>query len=283
MLVVDDNATNRRILHYQLTNWGITHQAVATGSEALALLRGAAKVGKPYDLLILDHHMPEMDGVMLAAGVRADAAIARTPMVMMTSLGHYDANILREAGIAVRLIKPVKQAQLRETLARVLEHAHAPGASLLDTPEEPLDAVALPLSQSTPVAEAMAERRARILVAEDNPVNQRVILLQLRQLGYAADAVGNGHEALAALAREPYDIVLMDCQMPELDGYQATQEIRAREAGTARTPIIAMTAHALAGDRDKCLAAGMDDYVSKPVKTAALADVLMRWDTVRAS
>src|SRR5262249_7955087 len=125
MLVVDDSATNRKILHYQLTNWGIDHHAVSSGQAALAALRGAAASGKPFDLLILDHHMPEMDGPALAAAVRADSSIARTRMVMMTSLGHYDADELREAGIIVRLIKPVKQAQLRTTLLRVLDGAPA--------------------------------------------------------------------------------------------------------------------------------------------------------------
>jgi len=271
MLIVDDNATNRKILHYQLTNWGIAHHAVESGREALAALRAAAAVGQPFDLLILDHHMPEMDGQMLAAAVRADDAIASTRMVMMTSLGHFDPDALREAGISVRLIKPVKQAQLRATLARVLDETE----TARPAPAAPV--VAVPVARATPIG----EKPARILVAEDNPVNQRVILLQLRQLGYAADAVANGNEAVAAVIQQTYDIVLMDCQMPELDGYQATQQIREQEAGQTRVPIIAMTAHALAGDRDKCLAAGMDDYISKPVKTAALAEVLMRWDTAK--
>jgi two-component system, sensor histidine kinase and response regulator len=264
ILIVDDNETNRKIVHYQLANWGVVDRAVASGREALATLREAVGAGKPFDLAILDHQMPEMDGPTLAAAIRADPAIARTPMIMMTSLGHYDAERLSQLGILVRLIKPVKQAQLRETLARVLDDSiRRPAVTHVEAEPARLPA-----------------KRTRILVAEDNPVNQRVILLQLKQLGYAsAEAVGNGHEAVAALAREPYDIVLMDCQMPELDGYQATQLIRERENGSIRTPIIAMTAHALASDRDKCLAAGMDDYVSKPVRIAALADVLQRWET----
>jgi two-component system sensor histidine kinase/response regulator len=279
MLIVDDNATNRKILHHQLANWGVADFAVASGAEALAALREAAAARQPFDLMILDHHMPEMDGPMLAAAVLADPSIARTPMVMMTSLGHYDADKLRAVGIAVRLIKPVKQTQLGETLARVLDGAtRRPAVTIAEAATPPALRPA-----------SVRAKRTRILVAEDNPVNQRVILLQLRQLGYAADAVGNGHEAVAAIANQAYDIVLMDCQMPELDGYQATQQIRQQEQiraqgnGAVRMPIIAMTAHALAGDRDKCLAAGMDDYVSKPVKTAALADVLLRWDTVRAT
>jgi CheY-like chemotaxis protein len=215
--------------------------------------------------------MPEMDGTMLAEAVRADAAIARTPMVMMTSMGHYDPEKLREAGIMVRLIKPVKQAQLRATLARVLDET------------ETARPAATPMPTTPATATTISEKPTRILVAEDNPVNQRVILLQLRQLGYAADAVANGTEAVAALAEQAYDMVLMDCQMPELDGYQATQQIRQQEAGRMRVPIIAMTAHALAGDRDKCLAAGMDDYISKPVKTAALAEIILRWDTAKTT
>jgi two-component system sensor histidine kinase/response regulator len=365
MLIVDDNATNRRILHHQLASWGISNQAVASGREALDALREAAMRRPPFDLVILDHDMPDMDGPTLAAAIRHDPVISQTRLVMMTSLGHYDAEQLRAVGISVRLIKPVKQAQLRETLARVLDSPVSPAHALLpssppDDPAEtaaaapvatdasapmaggdifatltpaaaPADGVAARLvppsapasgpAPSAPVAPpasalvdpaatliqpaaadragpappgpappgpvlpgAAAGKLARVLVAEDNPVNQRVIMLQLRQLGYTADAVTNGVEAMAALARHPYDIVLMDCQMPELDGYEATRQIRQREAGaTARTPIIAMTAHALSGDRDKCLAAGMDDYISKPVKTSTLADMLRRWDTVRVT
>jgi CheY-like chemotaxis protein len=177
---------------------------------------------------------------------------------MLTSLGGHDTEALRHAGIQLRLTKPVKPAQLYEALTSLLAGAAAPR---------------LP---SRPAAE-VSPKSARILVAEDNPVNQRVILLQLQRLGYAADAVGNGLEALDALERIDYDIVLMDCQMPEMDGYEAARRIRSREASRAHTPIVAMTAHALAGDREKCLESGMDDYITKPVKVPELSATLARW------
>jgi CheY-like chemotaxis protein len=164
----------------------------------------------------------------------------------------------------MRLTKPVKQAQLRDALARVLGKLEGTALPTIVAPKAVPD-----------------RRRARILIAEDNIVNQKVVLLQLRRLGYAADAVSNGAEAIEALGRIDYDIVLMDCQMPELDGYEATQIIRRQEAGRRRLPIIAMTAHALAGDRDKCIDAGMDDYVCKPVVVSELDATLGRWDPDR--
>jgi len=267
VLVVDDNETNRSILHYQLASWGIHDVGVSSGADALATLRSAAVQGTLFDLAILDCQMPGMDGVMLARTIKADDAIAGIPLIMMTSLGLHDDDELRAAGLLMRLTKPVKQAHLRDTLARVLATADKRGVPHAVAP-----------------AIAAARRRARVLVAEDNIVNQRVVLLQLRKLGYAADVVGNGAEVIEALERIAYDLVLMDCQMPDVDGYDAARLIREREAsGRAHLPIIAMTAHALTGDREKCLEAGMDDYISKPVNVAELDAVLARWDPFRAS
>jgi len=268
VLVVDDNETNRSVLHYQLASWGMQDVSVTSGVEALAALRSAAAEGTLFDLAILDCQMPGMDGVMLARAIKSDDTIAGVPLLMMTSLGIHDDDELREAGLLVRLTKPVKQGQLRDTLLRLF--------STTDRREAAAPHAAAPA--------VMADsRRARVLIAEDNSVNQRVLMLQLRQLGYAADAVGNGAEVLEAMGRIAYDIVLMDCQMPEIDGYHATRLIRQREvSGTVRVPIIAMTAHALAGDREKCLEAGMDDYISKPVKVGDLGAVLARWDPSRA-
>ncbi len=270
VLVVDDNETNRYILHCQLEAWGVDDVGVAGGADALATLRAAAAHGPPFHLAILDCQMPGMDGVMLARAIKADDVIAGIPLVMMTSLGYDDAEELRAAGLMLRLTKPVKQALLREALARVL------GASI---PR----AVAASRVAAAPRPGAPPKRLARVLVAEDNAVNQKVVLLQLRQLGYSADGVANGAEVLEALARTPYDLVLMDCQMPEVDGYEATRLIRRREttSGSGRIKVIAMTAHALAGDRAKCVEAGMDDYISKPVKVADLDVVLARWDADR--
>ena len=267
VLVVDDNDTNRQILHYQLASWGILDVCVSSGAEALVVMRAAAVDGALFDLAILDCQMPEMDGVMLARLIKADDAIAAVPLIMMTSLGLHDDNELRAAGLLIRLTKPVKQIHLRETLARVL------GAS---TPAVRAAVV--------PRKAAAVHRQTRVLVGEDNMVNQKVVVLQLKQLGYAADAVGNGAEVIEALGRIDYGLLLMDCQMPDVDGYDAARRIRAQEApGTTHIPIIAMTAHALTGDREKCLAAGMDDYISKPVKVADLDTVLARWDVGRST
>jgi len=268
VLVVDDNATNRSILRYQLASWGVQAVCVSGGDEALAALHAAADLELRYDLAILDCQMPGIDGVMLARAIKAEPALARIPLVMMTSLGLHDDDELRAAGIVMRLTKPVKQAQLHDLLTRVLAATGEPGA--------------LPVGAAD--VGPVVRRRARVLVAEDNVINQKVVLLQLRRLGYSADSVANGAEAVEALALIAYDIVLMDCQMPQLDGYEASRLIRRGESGgTRRVPIVAMTAHALAGDRDKCLEAGMDDYLSKPVKAADLDLVLARWDATRST
>jgi PAS domain S-box-containing protein len=273
VLIVDDNATNRTILHHQVATWGMTDETAANSRDALAALRGAAAAGAPFAVALLDMQMPDGDGLALAAAIRADPAIASTRLVLMTSIGWpIDQDMLRAAGVARCLTKPAKQSQLFDCLAMVMGmtfSAAAPPAS--------------PARESGSVDEQADAQpmRGRVLVAEDNPVNQRVAIHQLRRLGYAADAVGDGAEAVLALSRVPYDIVLMDCQMPNLDGYAATAMIRQREGAGRRTPIIALTAHALQGDREKCLSAGMDDYLSKPVNRNELRAVLERWVRAR--
>ncbi len=260
VLVVDDNATNRGIVRRQLAAWKMTCDEADGVDAALALARRQAASGRPYRVVLTDLQMPERDGFDLSREMRADPTLGAVPVVMMTSLDHRrSAEQLRESGVAASLTKPVRQAVLFETLYSLLAGGRKP------TPEAPMKA-----PEPAPCG-------ARVLVVEDNPVNQRVALLQLRKLGCEADAVANGLEALDALARYPYALVFMDCQMPEMDGFTAATEVRRREGSGPRTPIVAMTANALDGDREKCLASGMDDYVSKPVKTEDLARALAAW------
>jgi CheY-like chemotaxis protein len=263
-LIVDDNATNRQIVQRQLAAVGVISHAVATGAQALAALREHA-AGLRYDLAILDLEMPEMDGLMLAQLIKTDPALASTRLLMMSSRGGRSDLGAQSVHIDGWLTKPVKQTQLHRALAAACGTAVA----------EP--AASEPVSVSADDSRIREMRReVRLLLAEDNPVAQKVAVRQLQKLGYEADVVVNGKAALEALAGTPYSIVLMDCQMPELDGYEATAELRRRENGR-HTIVIAMTANALQGDREKCLAAGMDDYISKPVKLDEIAAVLDRW------
>ncbi len=266
-LIVDDNATNREILHYQLLAWKIQNASTSGGAEALAMLREAAAAGAPYNLVILDMQMPVMDGVMLARAIKAEPAIANTKLIMLSSLGEQlEQNELRAVGINACLVKPAKQSCLFNCIADALGAQRSPTSSVTVT--------------ETATAPASSEK-GRILLAEDNTINQDVALGQLDRLGYTADVVANGREALDAVNSKPYDIVLMDCMMPEMDGYQATKKIRELERQNVnsrrRLHIIAMTANAMLGDREKCIAAGMDDYVSKPVQLAELRRALEKW------
>ncbi len=271
-LVVDDNATNRRILLHQLGSWGVRAVDAPGGPAALEAIRRAAACREPFAVVILDMQMPDMDGLTLARRIKADPLIAGVRLIMLTSLGvRFDSESWRAAGIAAYLIKPVKQSRLHDALVNVLrggESVRGPGSAQEVAPST------LPVVNPSQV---------RILMAEDNAVNQKVALRQLRKLGYAAEAVGNGLEALDAVRRIPYDIVLMDCQMPEMDGYEAVRRIRQWEAEGALNPlneeplyIIAMTANALEGDRERCLAAGMNDYITKPVQLPELQFALQR-------
>ncbi|MGH8046990.1 MAG: response regulator [Chthoniobacterales bacterium] len=264
VLIVDDNATNRHILQLQLESLHMQPAAASGGPEALELLRRGAANGAPFDLAILDMQMPDMDGLKLASDIKANAALATTRLVLLSSLGHgLTADELQAAGIEEYLVKPAKQSRLHDCLARVM-------GRIASEPDAPAHVPTIVPDGKAP------PHPARILLAEDHAINQKVALRQLESLGYRADSVANGREVLEALERIPYDIILMDCQMPELDGYETTEQIR-RDHSSKPIHIIAMTAHAMQGDREKCLAAGMDDYVTKPVRTTDLQAALERW------
>ena len=272
VLVVDDNETNRKIVHRQVISWGMKNGQAEDGQRALKMLHEAAERGEPYDVAILDIHMPEIDGIELAKKIKADPSISSTKLIMMTSVGQRgESSEARQAGAEAYLTKPVRQSQLYDAIATVTAKPEKGAAAPPEKEEKQL-------VTSHSLKEAKARSRTRILVAEDNQVNQKVAVKMLERLGYRADVAANGLETVEALSRIPYSAVLMDVQMPEMDGYEATSEIRRREESEGRcTPIIAMTANAMQGDREKALEAGMDDYVSKPVKVKELAVVLERW------
>ena len=266
VLMVDDNATSRQILHRQLSGWGMRDNGVASGREALAVLRQAAQAGAAYDLAILDWHMPGMDGLALAQQIRADLSLNTLQVLILTSSGlNETAAQALAAGIDCCLPKPVRQAELYDALCRLRQSAAAPMA-------QPGSCCSLPLGNRP-------HFNGRVLVAEDNPVNQEVALAMLQHLGCQVTVVGDGREALAALMREPFDMVLMDCQMPVLDGLAATATWRQQEstAHDRRIPIIALTANVMKGIKEKCREAGMDGYLSKPFEYEQLATILSGW------
>jgi PAS domain S-box-containing protein len=272
VLIVDDNSTNRMILAHQTASWEMIYEEAEDAEHALSVLRAAAVQGAPFDLAILDLMMPGMDGFDLARAIKGDTAISSVRLVLMPSYGQRGhGRTARAAGIAAYLIKPVRQSELFDCLATMM--AEGCEADLEFAPE----AAAKLVTRHT-LEEAKPLSRQRILIAEDNAVNQKVLIRQVEMLGYRGDLVNNGLEALEALTRFPYALVLMDCQMPEMDGLQATAEIRRREEALHQhTPIIAVTANAMQGERERCLAAGMDDYIAKPVKQQELAAVIRRW------
>jgi len=262
VLVVDDNATNGRILHEMLTHLQLQPTIVNDGYAALATLEQARAAGTPFPLVLLDAQMPGMDGFTLAARMNQDLQGAGTVVMMLTSVGlRGDAARCRELGIAAYLMKPITQRELWEAMQTVLDRR-------LETAQSPL---------VTQHSVRERHRRLHILLAEDNPVNQKLAVRLLEKWGHTVMAVGNGQEALEALLHQHFDLVLMDVQMPEMDGFEATAAIREHEQhSSSRIPIIAMTAHAMQGDRERCLAAGMNDYVVKPMKPADLHAAIER-------
>ena len=264
VLIVDDNPTNRHILHCQLSSWKMVPTCVSSGREALEILQKAVAT-KPFDLALLDMQMPGMDGLMLASAIKADPVMAPLRMIILTSMGQMSDKAFKKVGVAACLIKPVKQSLLYNQIASVVS-----GISKEAMPDR--------IEPKTPPPSQVMPKKTRILVAEDNVINQMVTLGQLEKLGYHADLAVNGLEVLIALRKTEYGIILMDCQMPEMDGYEATRRVR-NDPNLLRQPrIVALTAHAMAGDSAKCLAAGMDDYISKPVKLEDLAAKLAEWD-----
>ncbi len=271
VLTVDDNATHREILSSSLALWGMRPAEAADGTAALQALNEALDEADPFQMILIDMQMPGMDGATLGRAIKADSRLAPLHMVILTSLGAWDnARHFEEIGFAAYVTKPVWPQELKAILTRVL--AEPDGTELKYRPIATRHSARETLNQ-------FKGRRARILLAEDNITNQQVAQSILKKLGLRADAVANGAEAVKALETIPYDLVLMDVQMPEMDGYEAARLIRTAPS-TVRNPlvpIIAMTAHALRGDREKCLQAGMDDYVPKPVSPQSLAAILRKW------
>lgn len=278
ILIVDDNATNRRILNHHTSSWGMITTEAESGSQALELLKAGTACGEPYNIALLDLMMPDMDGFQLAAVIKSDPTIDSVALVLLPSFGRPGhGEKARQIGITAYLQKPVRQSQLHDCLTRIVAQPNG----------EPIRETRLVTRHSMRESEVRHKESTlsnlRILVAEDNLVNQKVALGQLYNLGYRADAVSNGIELLEALEKGYVDIILMDCQMPEMDGFVATAEIRRREGTSRHTTIIAMTANALEGDENTCLAAGMDDYISKPVKADVLRLKLEQWVKPRES
>ncbi len=267
VLVVDDNATNRTVLHDQLAYWGMTVDVEAAAEPALDRMRAAADAGRPYDLAVLDLCMPDVDGLELARRAAADPSLDVTGRVLLTSGPDLSRAETEAASLAVSLSKPVPMSLLRTALEEVVARAH--------DRERVVAGPATPAPEHAP-AEPL---RARVLVVDDSEVNLMVAAGVLHSLGYHTETVEDGEQALTLLAEQDFDAVLMDIQMPGLDGYQTTEELRRREDGGRRTPVIALTAGVTEGERDRCLAAGMDDFLTKPMQKQAVADVLGRWVT----
>ena len=271
VLLVDDNATNLRVLEGMLGRWGMRTTSVNGGHATLRAIRESQRTGVSFGLILLDGQMPEIDGFTLAQQIREDLTLAGVTIMMLTSAGHMQETArCRELGIAAYLVKPIRQAELLDSIRRVLNNSPKRAARASSAFHSPA-----------------SSKGRKILVAEDNPVNQMFAQRILEKKGFEVKLASDGRGAVAAVANETFDLVLMDVQMPYLDGLQATISIRQMEKGTGlRLPIIALTAHAMAEDHARCLAAGMDAYLSKPIRTkelfAAIEEIIGRGGDDRA-
>jgi len=274
VLIVDDNEVNRRVYHELITRWGMRNGAFASAAEALSALREARTQGDPFQMALVDLNMPEVDGEMLGRAIKADPRIRDTVLLLLTSSGQKgDSKRMAEAGFAAYLTKPVRPSMLMDALATAWAGRDRRKEAVLITRHSLAEReyAAVRETEDSPTV------RARVLLVEDNVVNQKVARLILEKLGCRVDVAANGKEAVDLAQAIPYDVIFMDCQMPEMDGYEATREIRHLGKDGARVPIIAMTAHALRGDRERCLDAGMDDHVSKPVRRETVKEALQKW------
>jgi two-component system sensor histidine kinase/response regulator len=266
VLVVDDNRTNRRILEGMLSRWDMKSASAEDGEAALSELSAAREAGQPFGLILTDMHMPNMDGFALVERIRQRPGLSTATIMMLTSAGHRgDAARCQELGVAAYLLKPIRQSELREAIARVLGAGGQEGA--------------IPLITRFSLQDAREPGGVlRVLLAEDNLVNQRLAVRLLEKRGHYVAVAGNGREALTALEKERFDLVLMDVQMPEMDGFEATAAIREKEKSSrTHLPIVALTAHAMKGDREKCLAGGMDGYLTKPIRPQELDEMLQEY------
>ena len=269
VLVVDDNATNRSILAEQLASWGVRHAETENAVIAIEMLQEAKTANDPFHIVITDMQMPAMDGESLGRIIKADPGLQGTLLIMMTSMGaRGDVKRLKSMGFSAYLTKPVKQSQLYNCLAMVLDTPHATADQASET---------VMITHHT--VREMGQHGFRILLAEDNATNQQVALGILKKLGYRADVAINGRDAIRMLETSPYDVLFMDVQMPVMDGLEATRLIRSGKTRVPdpKIPIVAMTAHAMKGDRELCIGAGMDDYITKPIAVQALADTIKKW------
>jgi signal transduction histidine kinase/DNA-binding response OmpR family regulator len=277
IMIVSDHQAKRRILREQIESWGIRNDACLMNPEILRTLREARRAKDPYQIVMIDCHSAGTDGERLGRTIKSDPQLSETLLMMLVSIGQRgDAKCIMDAGFSAYLVKPISPSQLFDALS-----------TLWGTQSE---GISTELITRHTIAESRAAKAislrniermisAYVLVVEDNPVNQRIAVRLLEKIGCRVDLAANGAEALQKAARSPYDLIFMDCQMPEMDGYEATAEIRRCEGHSKHTPIIAMTAHTMQGDREKCLQTGMDDFLPKPVKKEALSEILQKWAT----
>jgi two-component system sensor histidine kinase/response regulator len=276
VLIVDDNEVNRQVVHEQISSWGMRNGSFASGKEALEAIRAANASGDAYQIVITDYQMPEIDGATLAARIKDDPATKETVVIMLTSVGQWqEVSGLKGESIDAFLVKPVRHSQLLNTLSNTWSR------KLESAPRLPVESV-YPSSIAALQSAALHSRAslgdcpARVLVAEDNAVNQTVARRMLERLGIRVDVAANGREAVRMATDLSYDVIFMDCQMPEMNGYEASVEIRRQKGTNQRVAIIAMTADASVGCRERCIAAGMNDFIAKPVKLEDLRTALAR-------